>query len=86
MEIDTEQRVCEFCGRIVCLDCLGYIAVHKRSMYKNYEDLVPVCPSCKPRAMLSRKLLEIVDEVFGEGDKEGIKVNGIESKKSEKDR
>ncbi len=64
-EIDVgEARKCEICGKVVCLDCLSYFAVLKRSVYKDYEELVPVCPSCKPKAMLSKKLLRIVDEVF----------------------
>lgn len=65
-ELDPKNaRTCEICMKTICLDCLGYFAIYKRSVYKDYEDLVPVCPSCKPKAMLSRKLLRIVDEVFG---------------------
>lgn len=66
-EMDFKNaRECEICGKIVCLDCLGYFAVYKRSVYRDYENLVPVCPNCKPKAMLSKKLLKIVDEVFRE--------------------
>jgi hypothetical protein len=65
--IEPEKaRKCETCGRVVCLDCLGYFAVHKRSVYRDYYDLVPVCKECRPKAILSRKLLKMVDEVFGD--------------------
>jgi hypothetical protein len=60
-----KARNCETCGKVVCLDCLSYFAVHKRSVYRDYYDLVPVCQDCRPRAILSRKLLRMVDEVFG---------------------
>ena len=63
---EKNARKCEICGKVVCLDCLSYFAVYKRSVYRDYEDLVPVCPDCRPKAMLSSKLLKVVDEVFGE--------------------
>ena len=70
---EIEERMarnCEICGKIVCLDCLSYFAVYKRSVYRDYEDLVPICPDCRPKAMLSKKLLRIVDEVSGEEEAE----------------
>ncbi len=61
-----KMRKCRLCGREICPECVNFIAVHKKTIYRDYEELIPVCSQCTPRVMLNRKLNRMIDEVFGE--------------------
>lgn len=58
-------RECSFCGKPVCLDCIRYVAVKRKGIYKEFVDTIPVCKNCTPEKRLSDKLAKIVDEVLG---------------------
>jgi hypothetical protein len=40
------------------------MVVRKKTLYKEYEDSIPVCRDCLPEIKLRGKLAKIVDEVF----------------------
>jgi|GEM_PF-1573006 ssDNA-binding Zn-finger/Zn-ribbon topoisomerase 1 len=62
----TKERVrrCRICGIEVCVDCITFYAVHKKTIYRDYEELIPICKHCTPRVLLNRKLSKMLDDVF----------------------
>lgn len=63
-ELGKVVRRCTICKATLCLDCVRYMVVRKKTLYKEYEDSIPVCRDCLPEIKLRGKLAKIVDEVF----------------------
>ncbi|WP_456327237.1 hypothetical protein [Archaeoglobus sp.] len=47
-------RRCSICKNPVCFDCIRYIGTWVRGLYKNFINVIPVCPNCLPKSMLKR--------------------------------
>ncbi len=52
------------CKSPLCLECVRYMVVKRKLVYREYYESVPVCKDCMPEARLRKKLARIVDEVF----------------------
>jgi len=61
-----EVRRCAICKKVLCMDCVRYLVVKKKTIYKEYEDSIPVCKDCLPKTKLKKKLADIVREVLGD--------------------
>lgn len=42
-------RRCQWCNRIMCLDCTRYIGVRKSGLFKDYVDVIRICKDCYPK-------------------------------------
>ncbi len=62
-----DVKYCSICKAPICLDCVHYVGVRKKTIYKEYDDAIPVCKNCLPKIKLKGKLVRILDEVFREG-------------------
>jgi len=65
-EIKKDVRQCSICKKPLCPDCVRYMVVKRKTIYKEYEDSIPVCKDCLPKTRLKKKLARIVNEVFGD--------------------
>ncbi len=41
------------------------MVVKRKTIYKEFEDSIPVCKDCLPTTSLKKKLVDIVDAVLG---------------------
>ena len=65
-DVDVKYaRLCRICKKIICLDCVKYIVVKRETLYKKYEEQIPVCQNCYPKVKIRGKLAKILDDVFG---------------------
>jgi len=55
-------RRCSICKRPVCFDDIRYIGTWIRGLYKNYINVIPVCPECLPKSMLRRLAERTLEE------------------------
>jgi len=42
-------RSCTICKKPVCFDCIHYIGTWKRTIYRDYVDVIPVCENELPK-------------------------------------
>lgn len=64
-DFEVTWRRCSFCKIPVCDDCIHYMAVKRKGLYKEYIETLPVCEKCTPKKKVDEKLLGIVDEILG---------------------
>jgi hypothetical protein len=57
-------RACFSCKSPLCFECIHYVAVRKKGLYKEYIETIPVCKNCTPKKKIAEKLAKIVDEVL----------------------
>ena len=62
---EKEVRYCSICKATLCIDCIRYVGVRRKTIYREYEDVIPVCHRCFPKVKVRGKLAKILDEVFG---------------------
>ncbi|RLI79651.1 hypothetical protein DRP05_03105 [Archaeoglobales archaeon] len=60
-----DLRQCSVCKKNLCSDCARYMVVKRKTIYKEFEDSIPVCKDCLPTTSLKKKLVDIVDAVLG---------------------
>jgi len=61
---DEEVRFCSMCKASICLDCVRYTVVRRKTLHKEYFESIPVCRNCLPEQRMRKKLEKIVNEVF----------------------
>jgi len=56
------------CKAVICLDCVRYTVVRRKTLHREYFESIPVCKNCLPEERMRRKLMRIVSEVLKEED------------------